>query len=138
MSNCPNYRAAGTITPSRFVKSNGTAYQVVQVTAITDLIVGVAQAGTRYPPGTPGDDGRAAGTGDPIKVHCSEGETCLLEAGGAFSAGAYLKADTSGRGVASALNEVVNTPFGAEALEAAVGTGDLVRVKILKFAARPA
>lgn len=88
--------ASGDIYPSRFVKKSGS-YTVAQAGA-GEAAIGISHEGAKATP-LPGNSTLAASSGDPLNVY-SDGDNCLLEAGAdGIAAGAYLKADSSGRGV---------------------------------------
>jgi hypothetical protein len=79
-------------------------------------------------PGLPGSDTTiAAEANDPLQIF-SLGDVCLLTAGsGGWTAGDYLKSDSSGRGItASSTGDLV----GAIALQAASGTGVQALVQV--------
>lgn len=96
-------RAGGTIIPARFVKLDTAAdNRVVQTSAGTDVVFGVAQENMRDTPGVRGSDTAiAAESGDFVRVH-GVGEHCQLELGGSVTRGALLMSDSVGRGVTSA------------------------------------
>lgn len=132
--NAPAFLANGNISPSRFVKQDTGAsedFMVIQTTAATDHIIGVAQDGTKQPPGVTGSDAFAAHALEAIQVY-GPGDVCLLKIGsGGCTRGDYLKSDGSGQGITCAFTLGANTIFtGAIALETA-NNGDLARVLVL-------
>ena len=121
MGNAPNYMAAGDIYPCRFVKISDE-FSVSQA-GLTELPDGISQANTRDAP-IPNASTLAAADGEPVQVY-GEGDTCLLEAGEAFSAGDLLKPDGDGKGIA--MDSTSNDSTGAKALADASAAGELVR-----------
>lgn len=122
----PNYVADGDIYPFRFVKASTTPFRVLQATANAP-IVGVSQQGTRIINlDLFAVDTKAAIQGEPIRVY-GEGAECLVETGGAITAGAYLKSDANGKAVVVATTGAVLQQIGARALDDAA-SGELVRV----------
>lgn len=94
--------ASGNIYPSRFVKKSG-AYTVAQSGA-GELSVGISHEGAKATP-LPGASTLAAEAGDPLNVY-SDGDNCLLEAGADdIPNGAYLKSDSTGRGVVASSSD---------------------------------
>ncbi|HWA97909.1 MAG TPA: DUF2190 family protein [Pirellulales bacterium] len=128
MNRSPRLLANGNIYPCRFVKVDGSNDDYGLQAGAGDPVIGISGTGTNYPPLTDQSvSAYHAQAGDPISL-LGDGEEALLEAGGSFAAGAKLKSDSSGRGVAlanSGLEEV-----GAVALEAAGASGQLVRVQV--------
>lgn len=114
--------ASGDIRPSRFVKKSG-AYTVAESDA-NEVCIGISHEGTKAAP-LPGASTLAAAAGDPLRVY-SDGETCLLEAGAAVTAGARLKSDADGRGVTAAAGE----PSYAVAERGAAAAGEKMQVVI--------
>jgi hypothetical protein len=97
----PGQTASGDINPSRFVSKSG-AFTVAQCGAGA-VAVGISQEGSKAVP-LPGASSLAASSGDPLAVY-ADNESCLLEAGAAYSAGAYLKSDSTGRGVTASTGD---------------------------------
>lgn len=95
----PGFVASGDIEPSRFVVING-AGTVGQVAGAGARCDGISHEGSCNAP-VEGAATKAASAGLPIRVY-GDTEECLLELGGTVAAGAYLKSDASGKGVAAA------------------------------------
>ena len=93
--------ASGDINPSRFVTKSGR-YTVAQGT-LGAVAIGISHEGSREVP-LPGASSLAAVAGDPIRVY-SDTENCLLEAGDLVADGAFLKSDSTGRGITAATTE---------------------------------
>ena len=101
--------ANANVSPSTIVKydTSSTAPRVIQAAAATDVMIGVAQAGTHQTPLTGLDDGYAATAGLNLTVF-TVGDLCQVIVGAAVSAGDRLTSDSSGRAItASAGNYVV-------------------------------
>lgn len=135
----PGKTANGNISPRRFLTSvtgSGNANKVVQASAATAMIVGISANTTRFPPGSPADDGYCAVSGEPVPYH-GIGHICDLDIGGTVSnAGVFLSADSSGKGVSTALADGTEQFYGALALETGVD-GDTIRVYVISpFAAK--
>lgn len=118
--------AGGDINPSRFIVINDD-YEVVEGAAATDVLFGVSHDSAKDAP----IDGLQSNTlhaeeGDHVSYY-KLGDSCLLEAGDAISAGAVLTSDASGRGVTAS---AAGSWIGAIALEAAGAAGELIRVQI--------
>jgi hypothetical protein len=111
-----NYNASAPILPFRIVKFNGPGV-VVTATAATDSLIGVSN-----------------------EVSPASGERCdivrigiaYVEAGAAISQGAFVTADSVGRGVAAAPAAGVNNRIIGIAEEAATAAGDVIPV-LLNF-----
>lgn len=109
-----NFTAGAAISPFRAVKFSA-ADTVIQAAAATDALVGICN-----------------------EVGPSSGERCdivvagiaFAEAGAAFSLGALLSADASGRVIAAAPAAGANARVIGIACDAAVAAGDIVRVLI--------
>jgi hypothetical protein len=130
----PRFIAGGNINPASFVKIDttvGNNFFVVQATADTDKIIGIAQQGTYQPPGVTGSDGLAAHSGQPVQVY-GLGEETLLQIAGTVTQGDLLKTNASGFGLSASIT-VTGTAVkwvGAIALESGV-SGDWIRVLVL-------
>lgn len=122
MVQVPNFSASGNIYPSRFVAISGT--KTVSQAAVGSAAFGIAQRGIRDTP-LPSASELAAASGDPVTVY-GPGEMCSLEAGAAVSAGAYVKPDADGKGIAIVGGE----SFYAQALTPALADGELFDVYI--------
>ena len=122
-----SFVADGNITPSRFVKPS-TASNKVVIAGAGDATVGIAQEGTRNTPYASLDDGYAAIAGENVRVYI-DNEVCYLESGAAITFGALLKSDSVGRGTPVTAN---NDFYGAQALQAAAGAGELIKAKVIR------
>ena len=119
----PNFIASGNIKPSRFVKITGD--MTVAVCGSADVCFGVSQEGANSAPISDlGVTEYAASDGQNLRVF-GPGEVCNIVAGAAVAAGAELRPDADGRGVAMA--GAGNETVGAIALEAAGGAGQKIR-----------
>ena len=119
-----SYVANGTIIPSRGVKMDTTTDSKVIQSGAGDKIVGIAQSGTRNPPGTALDDGNAALTGENVMVF-EVGSECWAECGGTVTTNDELKSDSVGRLItASSTDEAIG-----RALQAGT-VGQLIRVLV--------
>lgn len=132
------WTAGGNISPARALKANGTtAKSCVQVTAVTDKVIGISGQYTRLPSLIQGatqyfNDGYHAISGEPVQVNNSTIRPCMLTSGAAFSANALLKTTTAGKGVAAGNNEY---SF-ALALQAAGDADELVQVLFVGYGSR--
>lgn len=120
-----NLVATGDVLPCRFVKENGR-YTGAQASATTDVCCGISLQFLRSPNITGAwtvSATYAAVAGEPIPLF-GAGETGLLEAGAAVSAGARLRPDSVGRGVTAAAGESSY----AIAWESAAAAGNLIKV----------
>lgn len=110
-----SFRASANISPSRFVTLSG-AKTVAQAGANQEII-GVSQEGSNKAPLQDYvSTVYAAETGQSLEVY-SEGEVCLVEAGGTIAAGNLLEADANGKAVAMTTTGTVVRNYGAIALE---------------------
>jgi len=120
-----NYDAAAAVTVRRIVRfdSSSPNPSVQHATAATDSSIGVStMSGDSQPSGTPGVI--ASGNRvDVILLGITE-----LEAGAAFSAGALLTADSTGRGIVAAPAAGVNNRVVGIALQPASAAGDIVQM----------
>lgn len=116
--------ASGDINPSRFVAKSG-AFLVAQAGAGV-IALGISHEGSKAVP-LPGASSLAAQAGDPIAVY-GDTESCLLEAGAAFAAGAFLKPDAQGRGITAATGERFSAV--AEQAAGAAGVKSIVLVRL--------
>lgn len=114
-------KAGGNISPCRFVKVSA-ANTVTQCSAGTDLPIGVSGEATYDK-----DSSYHADTTSLTVQIMEAGRTCKITAGAAFSAGALLMADASGRGITATTTNYA----GALALAAASAAGELVDVVVL-------
>lgn len=123
--------ATAAIEPYRFVRYSG-AFSFTQADDETDPdIVGVSGGDAEDAPLT-GAGTEHAATASPIQLH-QPGQVCLLEAGDAFSAGALLMTDSSGRGITATSGNYAN----ARALQAATAAGQKVPVQVMQSHAIP-
>jgi len=107
-----SFTAGAAINPRRFVKLSA-ANTVIQAAAVSDAIIGASN-----------DVGAASGERQDVVM---SGIT-EIEASAAFSLGALLTSDAVGRAAAAAPAAGTNNRIGGIALDAAVATGDIVRV----------
>ncbi len=122
-----NLIATGNVSPCRFVKETAQ-WQGAQASATTDVCCGVSLQFLRSPNITGAwaiTENYIAIAGESIPL-IGAGETGLLEAGAAVTAGARLRPDTSGRGVTAAAGESSY----AIAWETAAAAGDLIKVLV--------
>lgn len=120
-----SFKANGNITPSRFCRLDTSADGKVVQSGAGEKCYGVSQEGTRNPPYGALDDGYRAIADENIMLY-TENDICWLEAGGTWAVGDRLKADASGKGVATTTE---NDEIGALALEAA-SSGGLGKVRV--------
>lgn len=123
----PNFKAGGTINPSRFVKVSTAADNTALQAGAGDYPIGISTPSQKLPP-TPENSGstQAASSGDPIMIF-GLGDICMLTAGsGGFTSGDKLKPDSSGQGITATTGAF----FGAIALETAA-SGALGRVQVV-------
>ena len=126
--NIISFKASGNISPSRFVTLSG-AYQVAQVSAPTQPILGVSQEGTKYAPLQDlAPNAYAAEAGNPVDVYVT-GSVCLVEAGAAVAAGVWLGADSQGRAIAATTAAHV----GGISLDAASAAGEKIRIFVQPY-----
>ena len=129
MSDSFSLKAGGDIRPSRFI-SLSADYTVLESNA-TDLPFGIAHDSTKAAPADGLASANHAELDDQVSYY-KLGDSCLLEAGIAFSAGELLGPDAEGRGTtAIAAGDVA----GAIALESAAAAGELVRVQVVQIVA---
>lgn len=118
--------AGGNIAPSRFcTPSTAADNTALQSSVNTQKIMGVSQRGTRNTPYSTLDDGFCAIAGESFQLY-GEGETCMIEAGAAVTAGDRLMSDGSGKGITATSGK----EFGAIATQAATASGKLIEVFI--------
>lgn len=113
--------ANGDINRARFVKMSSVVDRLEQAGA-GEFAVGISSESARAAPVTGASD-LAASAGQEIMAY-PDGEECWLTAGGTFAVGAYLKSDSSGRGVTASSTQV----FHAIAKQAASAANQMVRV----------
>lgn len=117
--------ANGDIRRARFVKPTNVAYRVLEADA-GEVCLGIGQEYAQDAP-LPGASDLAASADRPIQIFM-DGEECYLTAGGSFSAGAELKSDADGRGVAASSTD----SFYAIANQASTGANQVVKVTVLR------
>lgn len=116
--------AGGDILPHRFVKPSTAADNTCLQAGAGELPIGISQRGTRNTPFGSLDDGKAAVAGESLRLY-GPNETCMLELGGTVTAGAVLKADADGKGVAAGAGD----KYGAIAGQAGT-SGKLIEVLV--------
>lgn len=125
--------ANGNISPRRFlttVTGAGNGDYVVQASASTAMIWGVSYDATKYPPGSPADNGFLCTAGEPCPYH-GFGQMCQLDIGGTVSnVGVPLTSDGNGKGIAQAPADGTTCWYGAIALQTGVD-GDTINVVTL-------
>lgn len=121
----PNYRAGGKIYPKRFVTLQTNEDLTVEQSGAGELAIGISGIGAKYAPIPEVSDNPHAEEGDQPKVH-GFGEEAYLTAGESLAAGAKLKPDTNGKGVAASAGEY----YSAVALTATTDEDEDVRVFI--------
>lgn len=114
----PNFIAAGTIAPFRFIEiATSAAFTCTQANAGSDNILGVTDGSVKL-----FSSSDHATSGDPVTLQPSN--TVQVEAGAAISTiGTLLTADSSGRAVGGASTNVCYYM----ALETAGAAGDIIR-----------
>lgn len=124
-------QANGTILVSRFVKIDTTDNNALLQCGAGEAAFGIAQTGGRTAPipSVTADPVQAAIAGENIGIH-TDGDFALLAIGtGGCTAGAYLKSDSTGRGVALSATAGTRENYGAIALETAA-VGELAKVQV--------
>lgn len=133
----PNLLADGTIRTSRFVKIGTEDFEGLEADA-NEKIIGISQDGSRTAPLSDVISvNEAAQDGESFRLF-GDGEQCLLEAGGSFSAGGLLKSDADGKAVAIATSGTTLQRYGAVALQDSGGDGEKVQVQVDIGSERPA
>ena len=135
-------KAGGTIRRSRFVKPSTTENNTCLEADANEAVIGISQIGGREAPlpSVTADPPQAAQDGDHVHIHTNntECEDVVLEIGsGGITAGAWIKSDADGKGVAAATSGTTLQWVGARALEAA-SDGELCKVEIIVFPFYPA
>lgn len=111
----PPFTANGNVSPSRFLTPvAGTAKRLVQASASTAPIYGVSGKNTRFPPGSPSDDGFHAIAGEQLTVH-GPGQICSLKLGSTAVTDLTvpLTTDGSGQGLPQAPANATTCYYGA-------------------------
>lgn len=121
--------ATGNIYPCRFVKISGD-FSVAQAGA-NERVFGISQMGTNKPPIPDVTSQYAAVSGETLRVF-QDDEECLLELAATLSAGALLKSDADGKGVAVGTGSVQEA--GATLLDGGV-SGELRKVRVKRVSA---
>jgi hypothetical protein len=117
--------AGGDIRPCRFVKVSTAANHTLLEADAGELPIGIAGQAAKEAP-QDGSDTKAAEANDHVEWF-GIGEVALLELGsGGCTAGAVLKSDADGKGVAASAGD----KFGAISAEAG-SAGELVEVQII-------
>lgn len=105
LSGFPTYTATGNVSPSRFVTLSTTlSKKCTQASAsTTQPLIGISGKNTRYPPGSPADDGFHAVAGETVTIH-GFGQACSLKLGSTAvtDLSVPLVTDGSGQGVPQA------------------------------------
>lgn len=135
-------KAGGTIRRARFVKISTTENNRCLEADANERVIGISQIGGREAPlpSVTADPPEAAQDDDHVRIHTSntEREDIVLEIGsGGITAGALIKSDADGKGVAAATSGTTLQWVGAVALEAA-SDGELCKVELLIFPHYPA
>jgi hypothetical protein len=125
----PNLRASGTIRTSRIVKMSGN-HKGAEADA-NEQAIGISMQDGKYPPlNDLVTTNNHAETDDVIRLH-GDGDICLLEAGGTWVAGDFLKSDADGKGVQAATSgTTMQNVVGIAQEGAASGEKRLVQVNI--------
>lgn len=138
----PNLTAQGNISPRRWITSHATIFQgAIHPTASTNVaqpLLGISEAWTRFPPGSPADDGYIAIAGEPLSYR-GPGQIALLEIGSTAVTvpNVLLTTDTNGRGTPLAPVAGTVTQYGAVALRAAAAASGSVYESIPVYILSP-
>lgn len=128
-----NYTPGGNISPSRFLTVHTTSPNVcLQASASTAIIIGISGKDTRYPPGSPADDGYHRTTADnDVTIH-GPGQRCSLKLGvtAVTDLSVPLTSDASGQGIPQAPANATTCWYGALPLELGAA-GDTIEVLVL-------
>jgi hypothetical protein len=116
------FQAGAAIGQYRAVKQGTTAHQVIATTAITDVVMGVAQIS-------------AAAAEDQVPVQI--GGVAKMVAGAAIALGAQVMPQASGAGKVITAAGATAVSCGV-ALEAAAADGDIIPVRLIPNASGPA
>lgn len=120
----PSFLFGGDCEPSRFVKLSSSADHTVVRCGAGEAAIGISFEGSKDAP-IPGASALAVVSGMSTRVY-QIGESCELEAGGAVSAGDYIKSDSTGRGVTASSTD----KYYAIARAAAAAAGQRIKVTI--------
>ena len=123
------YRASGTIHRARFVAISGS--NTVAQAGANARIFGVSQLGGRAAP-TPDNANttECALSGESLQVYCVHVVEPMVECGGTVTAGALLKADSSGKAVVLAETAGLKENAGAIAVTSGA-SGELITVRLM-------
>ena len=123
----PNLTAGGNIAPKRFLKLDGTNFQqAIQATNASVPLIGVSDRYTRFPPGSPSDDGYIAVSGDALAYRGPLSMALLTLGGTVTTMNTPLTADADGKGVAQAPADGTTAWYGAFALQDGVAGDDIL------------
>lgn len=124
-------QASGTIVRARFVRIDPSDNNSVIAAGANTKVFGISQLASRVAPipEVTTDPPQAAIAGESLQVF-GLGQTCLLEASGAWTAGDWLKSGAAGVGVAIA--DTDSARVGAIALHA-TASGELGNVQVIIF-----
>ncbi len=100
----PSYVASEDIATSVFVNVLSGSDHKIEVCDAGDLAIGISHEGPQAAVLPGGSVGPAAVSGSSTRIY-GMGESCMLKAGAAVSAGAFLKPDNTGRGVTAGAGE---------------------------------
>lgn len=118
----PPMTAGGNVAPKRFITPSTTAGKTaVQASAASQLLIGVSEMWTRYPPGSPSDDGYVAVSTEPLPYRGPLQIASLTLGGTVSNPATPLTTDANGKGVAASTGNYV----GALALELGVSGEDI-------------
>lgn len=133
----PALVAGGDIRPCRFVKFDTSADFTGLEANANERTIGISGRGTRSAPlNDINPTALHASAGEAVQLF-GEGEETLLELAGSVTAGARLKPDTDGKGVAAATTGATEQNVGAIALEDGA-SGGLIRVQVKQESYYPA
>lgn len=96
MSNKMQFKAGGTIRPSRFIKAGAADHTVLEADA-GELAIGVSMDGSQDAPAF-ANNSNAAESGEYFR-HYSHGDECLVEAGGTVTRFTLCASDADGKAV---------------------------------------
>ncbi len=128
--------AGGTITPATILiwdTTNAAGRVIMASSATAAPFAGVAQPGTRQAPLAGLDDGNVAlgpangNPGENLTMY-TEGDRCLVYAGGAITVGQLLTSNSSGQAIATTTHG--NFVIG-QALQNATGAGYLIEMLVM-------
>jgi hypothetical protein len=114
------FNAAGTVRKGRVVVLNTSDNQVIEATAATDSLIGVADV--------PGDTTASVASGERVDVQL-EGLADAV-AGAAITRGALLSVDSAGRVITAAASAGSNVRTIGTALQAAAAANDIISIHL--------